>query len=172
MDLGTYIDYDGRPAVRFERTYPHSIDRVWEAVTRPEVLARWFPSGVSHEAQVGGTIEFHGDPYSDPSTGEILEFEPPTRFAYTWGPDELHFELEQIGESCRLVLVNVLAERNTAARNASGWHVCLAELEKVLASESSSGPHGAAADAAFEDTMAKYVAAGVPSGAEIPEQRD
>jgi uncharacterized protein YndB with AHSA1/START domain len=171
MDLGTYVDYEGKPAVRFERTYPHSITRVWEAVTTSEDLARWFPSAVTHEARVGGSIEFQGDPYSDPSSGTILEFDPETSFAYTWGPDELHFELEEIGESCKLVLINVLAESNTAARNASGWHVCLAELEKVLASEAGDGPHSEAADAAFEETMAKYVASGMPSGAGIPPRK-
>jgi uncharacterized protein YndB with AHSA1/START domain len=33
MDLGSYLEYDGRPAVRFQRTYTHTIDRVWAAVT-------------------------------------------------------------------------------------------------------------------------------------------
>lgn len=171
MDLGTYIDHDGRPAVRFERNFPHSIDRVWDAVTKPEDLQRWFPSGVSHEGRVGGAIAFQGDPYSDASTGTILEFEPKTRFACTWGPDELHFELAEIGESCRLVVVNVLAERNTAARNASGWTICLAELDKLLAGGSGEGPHSEAADVAFEEIMAKYVAAGMPTGVAIPPKK-
>jgi hypothetical protein len=29
--LGTYVERDGRPAVRLLRTYPHPIDRVWAA---------------------------------------------------------------------------------------------------------------------------------------------
>lgn len=171
MDLGTYIDYEGKPAVRFERTYRHPIDRVWEAVTESDDLARWFPSGVNHDAEVGGTIAFQGDPYSDPATGTILEFDPPTTFGFTWGPDELHFTLEERGKSCRLVLINVLSEANTAARNSSGWTICLGELDKVLAGESSEGPHSQVADAAFERIMAKYVAAGMPSGAEIPTKK-
>ena len=172
MDLGTYIDYEGKPAVRFERTYPHSIDRVWEAITESDALLRWFPSGVSHDARVGGTIAFEGDPYSDPATGTILAFEPKAKFAYTWGPDELHFTLDDLGERCRLVLINVLEEANAAARNASGWTVCLAELDKVLAGQRSDGPHSEEAGAAFEGIMEQYVAAGMPSGAEIPEKRD
>ena len=170
MDLGTYIEYQGKPAVRFERTFPHSIDRVWAAVTESEELARWFPSGVDHEAEVGGVIAFHGDPYSNPDTGTILEFDPPTAFGFTWGPDKLHLTLEQLGESCRLVLINVLSEANTAARNASGWTVCLAEFDKVLAGVRSGGPHSESADAGFEGIMAKYVAAGMPSGAAIPSK--
>jgi len=172
MELGTYIDYKGKPAVRFERTYPHSIDRVWVAVTESDDLARWFPSGVIHEARVGGAIAFQGDPYSDPATGTILEFDPPTTFGFTWGPDEIHFTLEQLGARCRLVLVNVLAEANAAARNASGWTVCLAVLDKLLAGVPSDGPHSEDADAGFEGIMAAFVAAGMPSGAEIPEKRE
>jgi uncharacterized protein YndB with AHSA1/START domain len=45
-DLGTYVELDGRPAVRFVRTYPQPIERVWQAITTPEGLARWFPSKV------------------------------------------------------------------------------------------------------------------------------
>ena len=170
MDLGTYIDHQGNPAVRFERTFAYSIHRVWAAVTESDELARWFPSRVDHEAEVGGTIAFHGDPYSDADTGTILEFDPPTAFGFTWGPDKVHLTLEQLGQSCRLVLINVLSEANTAARNASGWTVCLAELDKVLAGVRSGGPHSEAADAGFEGIMANYVAAGMPSGAATPSK--
>ena len=170
MDLGTYIEYQGKAAVRFERIYPHPIERVWAAVTESDELARWFPSRVDHQGEVGGTIAFHGDPYSNPDTGTILEFVPPTTFGFTWGPDKLHLTLKKRGESCRLVLINVLSEANTAARNASGWTVCLAELDKVLAGVQGGGPHSEAADAGFEGIMAKYVAAGMPSGAGIPSK--
>ncbi len=170
-DLGTFIDHDGRPAVRFERTYPHPIDRVWTAVTESEDLGKWFPSGVTHEARAGGSIEFAGDPYSDVNSGTILEYEPKTRFAFTWGPDEVHLTLEDLGDCCRFTLINVLEAADAAARNASGWTVCLSELDKVLAGERSDGPHSEQAAAGFEDIMATYIAAGMPAGAVIPEPR-
>lgn len=61
-------------------------------------------------AAVGGTIEFSGDPYTENNrTGTILVFEPPRRLAYTWGNDELHFELEPAGDGgCALTLIDVL----------------------------------------------------------------
>lgn len=172
MDLGTYIDYEGKPAVRFERTYPYPIGRVWQAITESDDLARWFPSRVTHESRTGGSIEFAGDPYSDVSAGTILRFEPQTRFGFTWGPDEVHMTLEDLGDSCRFVLINVLEEANTAARNASGWTVCLSELDKVLAGERGDGPHSEEAGAGFEGIMATYIAAGMPAGAAIPGKRD
>ena len=32
---GTYIEFEGRPAVQFERNYPCSAERVWTAITDP-----------------------------------------------------------------------------------------------------------------------------------------
>jgi uncharacterized protein YndB with AHSA1/START domain len=145
-DLGTYIEHDGRPAVRFERTYPHPVERVWAAITEPAQLARWFPSAVEIDGREGGAIRFSGDPYSEGSTGVVLTWEPPRRLAFSWGADELHFSLDDGDEGgCRLVLVNVLEDRSAAARNASGWHVCLVEFSKLLGGVPSGPPRGGAA---------------------------
>ena len=168
LDLGTYVELDGRPAVRFVRTYPHSIDRVWSAVTNPNELRHWFPSSVDVELKAGGTIRFSGDPYTDDRTGTVLACDPPRRLAFTWADDELHFELEALGAGqCRFTLTNILSERNAAARNASGWTVCLNELRKHLAGERTDGPHSAST-LPFQPLYDAHVAAGLPSGAEIP----
>jgi len=60
---GTYLTLDdGRPAVRFSRTYDHPIERVWQFVTDAEELAHWFPSRAEIDPRPGGTINFSGDP--------------------------------------------------------------------------------------------------------------
>ncbi|MGH3769197.1 MAG: SRPBCC family protein [Pseudonocardiaceae bacterium] len=134
MDRGTYLEYHGRPAVRFQRIYPHAIERVWAAVTEPEQLSHWFPSTVTIEPRTRGTITFSDDPHAEPTTGTILIFDPPRHLVFTWHVDELHFELEPVGDThCQLTLINILAARDTAARNAAGWSVCLAELDKHVA---------------------------------------
>ena len=168
QDLGTYVDLDGRPAVRFVRTYPHAIERVWRAVTSPDELRHWFPSQVAIELKAGGTIRFSGDPYAEDRCGTVLACDPPRRLAFTWADDELRFELEPVdGGQTRFTLINVLSERNAAARNASGWTVCLHELAKHLAGEPSDGPHSATT-LPFQPLYDAHVAAGLPSGAEIP----
>ena len=168
MDRGTYVEHEGRPAVRFVRSYAHPVEWVWAALTEPEELGHWFPASVRMEQRVGGTVRFADDPNVAPTTGTVLVFDPPRRLAYTWGRDELHFALEAAGaDRCTLTLVNVLEARDTAARNAAGWQVCLAELDKHLAGDVADGPHSASA-VAWQPLYDAYVAEGMPAGAAIP----
>jgi uncharacterized protein YndB with AHSA1/START domain len=163
-DRGTYIEHEGRPAVRFERVYPHPIERVWAAVSEPEGLAHWFPSTVTIEPRKGGTITFSDDPNVEPATGTVLRYEPPRALSFSWYGDELHLDLTPHEDGgCTLTLINVLEARDTAARNAAGWSVCLAELTKHL-----SGPHGESSELPWEPLYEAYVADGMPSGAPIP----
>ncbi|NSC24505.1 SRPBCC family protein [Streptomyces albus subsp. chlorinus] len=172
MELGIFVERDGLPAVRLERPFPVGTEQVWRALTESDLLAAWFPSPtVRMEQRVGGHVEFAGDPYADDGTGTVLEFDPPSRLAYTWSEDELLFELGPRGEGCLLALTDVLEERGAAARNAAGWDVCLDELEKLLTGGTPSGPHsGSASD--WRARYDAYVAAGMPSGAPIPEGGD
>ena len=162
MDLGSYHEQDGRPAVRFQRTYPHPVERVWAAVTDEVELAHWFPAQIRIEPRAGGEVRF-----GDDGTGRVLVFDPPHRLAFTWGGDELQLRLEPVEEGCRLTLIDVLADGRTAARNGAGWHVCLDELTKWLDGIASDGPHGQTATP-WQPTYDAYLAAGMPSGAPIP----
>ena len=110
-DAGTYVEHAGRPAVRFERIYPHPVERVWRAITDPAELRHWFPSPeVSYEARVGGTLTLSGDPYApEARTSTVLVWEPPHRFGFGWEQDELHFTLSEAEGGCRLVLLDVLS---------------------------------------------------------------
>ena len=62
IDHGTYVEHDGRPAVRFTRRYPHPAERVWAAVSEPAGLRHWFPSRLELEPHEGGRIAFRDDP--------------------------------------------------------------------------------------------------------------
>jgi len=169
---GSYETVDGRPALRFERRLAHSVDAVWRAVTEPSELAHWFPASVAVDLRVGGTITFaFGDPGGDSNAGEVTELDPPRRFAFTWEDDLLRFELEpeDDGRACRLRFTHVLDERDAAARNAAGWHICLDNLERRLGGE----PAAAPSDGPTEEWRARYdeyVAREFPSGAAIPSR--
>jgi uncharacterized protein YndB with AHSA1/START domain len=189
-DLGTYVEHHGRPAVRFVRTYPHPVERVWQAIADADELRHWFPCSVALEQRAGGTITYFAD---DPNlgsgqaegeqpsgaatgpdgpavwgTGTVLVCEPPHRLAYTWGGDELHYELEEVGDGgCRLTFINVLQRADTAARSGAGWTVCLHALQRAVDGNPGDGPHGRDA-LPWTPIYEAYIAAGLPHGAPIP----
>ncbi|MDJ0377800.1 SRPBCC family protein [Cryobacterium sp. PH31-L1] len=164
----TFTQRDGRPAVRLERTLPYTAERVWRALTVPDESARWFPSTLTIEPRVGGTVTFAGDPNTPDSAGTVLAFTPLQLVAFSWGSNVLRFDLTAINSSeCVLTLVDTLTAENEAARNAAGWDVCLAQLDVHLAGHESDGPHGASASS-WQERYEHYVELGLPSGAMIP----
>ncbi|MGW1166837.1 SRPBCC family protein [Streptomyces sp. NPDC002550] len=170
VDLtGTYLTLeDGRPAVRFSRTYDHPVERVWRFVTDPGELAQWFPSRAEMELRPGGTIRFSGDPNMPESTGRVLAVDPPRHLSFAWGGDELRFDLEAVGERrTRFTLTNVLGESDTAARNGAGWEVCLAALDAKARGGRFEDAH-AGVSAPWKEFYDAYIGAGVPSGAPVP----
>ena len=66
-------------AVRLRRDYPADVEDVWEAITDPRRLARWF-APVSGELREGGAFEVAGN-----AEGEIRECVPPSALTVTWG---------------------------------------------------------------------------------------
>ncbi|MEU0409474.1 SRPBCC family protein [Streptomyces griseorubiginosus] len=76
--------------VLLRRTYDAEIADVWDAVTSPERIARWFMP-VSGELRVGGRYQLEGN-----AGGEILECVEPERLRVSWlyGPDPGFSEVE------------------------------------------------------------------------------
>jgi uncharacterized protein YndB with AHSA1/START domain len=165
---GTYETVDDRPALTFERLLAHPVERVWRAVTEPAELAHWFPSRVSGQVALGGRLsfEFPGDDLP-PLEGEVVELEPPHRFAFNWGDDVLRIELEAVGDGCRLRFTCIFDDPARAARDAAGWHVCLDRLEQHLGGAPTDAPDSAPT-AQWHEVYAEYQRRGLPSGAPVP----
>ena len=74
-------DHNGRPARVLVATcaYDTSLDDLWDAITNPERIPRWFLP-VSGEFHVGGHYQIQGN-----ASGEITECQPPRRLVLTWG---------------------------------------------------------------------------------------
>ncbi|AVT39264.1 SRPBCC family protein [Plantactinospora sp. BB1] len=64
--------------VLLRRTYDTSMDDLWDAVTNPERLPRWF-APVTGEFKLGGRYQVEGN-----AGGEIIRCEPPRLFRLTW----------------------------------------------------------------------------------------
>jgi uncharacterized protein YndB with AHSA1/START domain len=165
---GTYETIDGRPAVHFERRLAHPVDAVWRSVTEPEELAYWFPARVELDLCVGGRMRFTfpGDAFP-PTDGEVTELDPPRRFAFDWGEEHLRFEIEPDGDGAVLRFTHLLEARDAAARDASGWHHCLGNLEERLAGGAPEAPRTEMTPELHE-LYAEYERRGLPTGAELP----
>jgi uncharacterized protein YndB with AHSA1/START domain len=143
---GTLIDIDGRPALRFERRYAHPMERVWRAISDPKEMRSWFPSNVEGERAVGAELIFVDDAQraaavdaGEPTRvegpafrGRVVTYDPPKVFSFTWGSELLRFELHADGGETVLVFTQVLSHPSVAARNGSGWHMCLSQLDGLL----------------------------------------
>ena len=73
-------EYEGKPAsvVLASRGYDTPITALWDAVTNPERIPRWF-SPVSGDLKLGGRYKIEGN-----ATGTITTCNPPRELALTW----------------------------------------------------------------------------------------
>ncbi|MBF8184199.1 SRPBCC domain-containing protein [Nonomuraea sp. K274] len=129
MIHGTLETIDGRPALRFERTLAHPIERVWRAVSVPAELERWFPAAVDWTPAKGETFEAAGQ------TLEVTEVDPPRRLAWTYAGQPHSFELVPEGDGCRLIFTHVIDDLDSAAQTATGWEAYFWRLGPHLAGQ-------------------------------------
>jgi len=129
MTDGTLETIDGRPALRFERTLAHPVERVWRAVSEPAELERWFPAAADWTPAQGEIFEVYG------GSGEVIEVDPPHRLAWTFGVDRYSFDLAELDGGCRLVFTHVFDDRTLAAQTAAGWDAYLCRLPPHLAGD-------------------------------------
>ena len=71
---------DGRPArvIIASRDYDTTIDDLWNALTKPDRIPRWFLP-VSGDLRLGGRFQFQGN-----AGGTITTCDPPTKLGATW----------------------------------------------------------------------------------------
>jgi uncharacterized protein YndB with AHSA1/START domain len=90
---------DGR-SVRLERDYDAPIEDVWDAVTNPARIGRWFLP-ISGDYRIGGRYQLEGN-----AGGQILECNRPSQFKVTWvyGPMPSDADISEV--EVRLSTVN------------------------------------------------------------------
>jgi uncharacterized protein YndB with AHSA1/START domain len=127
-------------------------ERVFDAWTRPELMARWFFPGsewsvtVSSDLRVGGRYELLMKEASGAvhrQFGEYREISPFSRLVFTWSCPEFSVadslvtvELVERGQETEISIVHELPpDPNVRRGHEEGWTGCLGNLEKLLASE-------------------------------------
>jgi hypothetical protein len=98
-------------------------DLVGERRQGAELLARFWPEFVA---------KYGIDAPDLPA--EILSWEPPRLFEWTWDTDVLRFELEPTATGTRLVFTTWLESQTTAPphKTAAGYHACLGCLQGLV----------------------------------------
>jgi len=77
VGTGGHAAGEGR-VVRLRRTFDAPVEDVWDALTNPERIGRWFLP-ISGDYRLGGRYQFEGN-----AGGEILECERPRRLRVSW----------------------------------------------------------------------------------------
>jgi uncharacterized protein YndB with AHSA1/START domain len=69
-----------------ERTMPHPPEKVWRAMTQPELLGQWLMKN-DFAPVIGHRFNFRAEPvngWNGVTDCEVLEIEPPARLVYSW----------------------------------------------------------------------------------------
>jgi uncharacterized protein YndB with AHSA1/START domain len=119
-------------------------ERLWEAITDGEMRKKYcfgvgvvsdWTEGSDYKAEVPGVI--------DVSSGENLEVDPPRRlvqsFTARWseevereGTSRVTWEIEPVGDSCRLAVTHDQLEAGANSELWGGWPMILSGLKTLL----------------------------------------
>ena len=120
-------------------------ERLWEAITNPEMRRKYnFSAGVESDWTPGsryrGVSSFAPAPIWD---GENVEVDPPRRLVQTFralwsddvkreGTSRVTWEIEPIGDSCRLVVTHSDLREDANPELHGGWMMILSGLKTLL----------------------------------------
>ncbi|MGO9489267.1 MAG: ArsR/SmtB family transcription factor [Solirubrobacteraceae bacterium] len=120
-------------------------ERLWEAITDPELRRRYsFGVSVSSDWEPGSRYEaIHPGSQTLISEGENLEVDPPRRlvqsFTARWsdqveseGTSRVTWEIEPVGDSCRLLVIHDQLGDGANAELYGGWPMILSGLKTLL----------------------------------------
>lgn len=132
------------------RTYDTPIEDLWDAVTTPERLARWF-TAVDGDLRVGGRYQLKGN-----ASGTITRCDRPGALDLTWeimgGTSWVNVRIEPKGEQAQLTLEHIAHTDGIGKEHLEqfgpgavgiGWDLALYGLERHLANPTTEIDHEA-----------------------------
>lgn len=132
----------GEAAVRFERLLPGPIERVWDFLTKAELLPQWYGEGII-EPREGGKVSL----IVGHIRGVVTQWRPPHLLAYTWNvfnpgqtvsdyPESyLTFTLQPEAGAVKLTLTHRPIPEKMQPPTQMGWHTMLDIMEAGLRGE-------------------------------------
>jgi uncharacterized protein YndB with AHSA1/START domain len=163
--LGTLRSAEAAGVVRIEDRYDTTIDDLWEALTDPRRLARWYGQ-VDGNMRPGGEFRTYIEAADIESTGRVEVCEPPRRLRLTTRETEDSYQrgqgvpphdavieatLTQDGEGTILVIEIAGMPLDMIAFYGVGWQLHAERLEAYLA-----GRAFADTEARWEELVAAY----------------
>jgi len=143
--MDEYQVIHGRGAMTVFETYIKTTpERLWEAITDPEMRAKYsfgvrtesdWTAGSSYQGSVPGVIDI--------AEGENTEVDPPRRLVQTFtalwsdevksaGRSRVTWEIEPVGTSCRLRVIHDQLADDANSELYGGWPMILAGLKTLL----------------------------------------
>ncbi len=116
------------------RELRHAPEKVWRALTDPAQLREWAPFDADASLAASGAavkLTTVGSPVAHVVETKVTRAEAPKLLEYSWGGNDMRWELEEKDGGTRLTLWASI-DRRYVAMGAAGWHVCLDVLDRLL----------------------------------------
>jgi uncharacterized protein YndB with AHSA1/START domain len=116
------------------RELRHAPEKVWQALTDPAHLREWAPFDADGNlGTVGTTVKLTtvGAPTPHVTETTVKRADAPRALEYTWGGNNMRWELEPVGGGTRLTLWTSI-NRRFITMGAAGWHICFDVLDHLL----------------------------------------
>jgi len=116
------------------RELRHPPGTVWRALTDPVQLREWAPFDADTSlASAGVTVKLTTVNAPSPHVTEttVTRAEAPRLLEYSWGGNDMRWQLEAVGSGTRLTLWTSI-DRRYIAMGAAGWHICFDVLDRLL----------------------------------------
>jgi uncharacterized protein YndB with AHSA1/START domain len=117
------------------RTLKQPPAKVWTALTDPDQLREWAPYDSDTNLGTAGAVakvSTVGAPKPHVTETTVKRAEAPKLLEFTWAGGDIRWELEPVGTGTRLTLWTNI-DKNWIAMGASGWHIALDVLDRMLA---------------------------------------
>src|SRR5262249_54043158 len=98
-------------------------------------LRAWAPFDADRNLGASGAavLTMVGGADAPDLASHVSRAEAPRVLEYTWGPDRLRWELEEIPGGTRLTLRHTMSDQSFLPKAGAGWHICIDVLERYLA---------------------------------------
>jgi uncharacterized protein YndB with AHSA1/START domain len=119
------------------RDLRHPPELVWQALTEPEQLREWAPFEADGSLRIAGAkvkLAAAGAPQTTVSETTVTRAEEPRVLEYSWGGNDLRWQLDRMGGGTRLTLWHNI-DRRYISWGAAGWHICFDVLDRLLAGQ-------------------------------------